>query len=43
MEVEDDGPVRGEDGFPLLVGDAVGVKGWGNELEEVDNVDEADF
>ncbi len=43
VEVEDDGGVVGEEGDPFCVGQAVGVVDWGDELEEVDYVDAADF
>lgn len=43
VEVEDDGLVVGEDGLELGVGAAVRVLGLGDQLEEVDDVDEADL
>ena len=43
MEVEDAGLVVGEDGFPLVCFEAVGVFARVNELEEVDDVDKADL
>ena len=43
VEVEDDGGVVGEEGDPFCVGQAVGVVDGGDELEEVDDVDAADF
>jgi hypothetical protein len=43
VEVEDDGAVGGEDGAVFAIREAVGMVDVGDELEEVDDVDEADF
>jgi len=43
VEVEDDGFVICEDGFPFAIRQAVRVVDFGNQLEEVDDVDETDL
>jgi hypothetical protein len=43
MEIEDDGLIVSEDVCPLLVGHSMGMVNRGDELEEIDNVDESDL